>query len=528
MSGLGAGADILVEMNKRRLMLLEQYTGQGAEDAFATLVRENLGLVYSAALRTTRSPQLAEEVAQSVFMDLARQAHKMKPNTLLSAWLYRVTRRTAIDVVRRESRRQRREEVAVELAGQNSTALPEWAHAEPLLDEAMESLPPADRDAVLLRFFECKELRAVGGVLGVSEEAARKRVARAVDRLRQFFSKHGTKISTSGVVALLSAKAVEAAPVGLAAAIAAAVPISDAVLAGAATLHLTKAITMTTLHKLTIAAVVSAALGTGFYQQHRLSKMQQQIQDLQQQQAPLTKQINDLNQERDRLTASLQAAEAQHRLDVADLPKLRAEVSRLRKDARELAQPKPAPPGPDSEALAAKVELLRQKLDQVPGQRIPELKFAGEKDWLQAAMRVQTDADDDVLKGLSLLRTLAKSKAAPSLSEALQGYLSANNGDVPTSIAQLKPFAPAPLDDAILDRYELVLAGDTNAPGYTPHGHIRLRERTDASIDKRYDPTFSISPNGFGYKAGDDTVLPGAPDVPGGTAVRMINTNPNP
>ena len=79
------GADILVEMNARGLRLLEQYTRQGAEEAFAALVRDYLDLVYSAALRAARSPQLAEEVAQSVFMDLARQAHKMKPDTLLSA-----------------------------------------------------------------------------------------------------------------------------------------------------------------------------------------------------------------------------------------------------------------------------------------------------------------------------------------------------------------------------------------------------------------------------------------------------------
>ena len=189
------GADILVEMNARGLRLLEQYTRQGAEEAFAALVREHLDLVYSAALRAVHSPQLAEEVAQAVFTDLARQAHKMKPNTLLSAWLYRVTRRTAIDVVRRESRRQRREQVAVELAGQNSTASSEWTQAEPLLDEAMDALPEADRNAVLLRFFEGKDLKAVGGGLGVSEEAARKRVARAVERLRQFFSKRGVEIA---------------------------------------------------------------------------------------------------------------------------------------------------------------------------------------------------------------------------------------------------------------------------------------------------------------------------------------------
>jgi hypothetical protein len=273
---------------------------------------------------------------------------------------------------------------------------------------------------VLLRFFEGKDLKTVGGALGVSEEAARKRVARAVERLREFFSKRGVEITSAGVAALLSAKAVEAAPTGLAAAITAALPISGALLSGAATLQLTKTIAMTTIQKLALAAAVAAALGTAVYEQHRLSQMRQQIQALQQQQEPLASQIKALNQERDRLAASLKTAQDQHRADLADLPKLRAEVTPLRNEDRDAAQTKAGPAGPGSETLAAKVALLRQKLERMPGQKIPELKFAQEEDWLQAAMRVKTDSDDDVRKGLSLLRTLAISRVAPSLSGALQ------------------------------------------------------------------------------------------------------------
>ncbi len=103
------------------------------------LVRLHLNLVYSVALRQLRSPQLAEEVSQSVFTDLARNAAKLKPDTILSAWLYQVTRRTAIDVTRHESRRQARERIAVEMTNMNSSS-PEWTQIEPILDEAMESL----------------------------------------------------------------------------------------------------------------------------------------------------------------------------------------------------------------------------------------------------------------------------------------------------------------------------------------------------------------------------------------------------
>ena len=137
------GGDILLNMSDTDLQLLARYTRQHAEDAFAEIVRRHLDLVYSAALRQVRSPQLAEEVAQSVFTDLARTAHRLAPwdknerdgpetkknyptgrapDTILTAWLYEVARRTAIDVVRREARRQLREQVASEMNATNGEA----------------------------------------------------------------------------------------------------------------------------------------------------------------------------------------------------------------------------------------------------------------------------------------------------------------------------------------------------------------------------------------------------------------------
>src|SRR5882724_8962879 len=175
-------------MSDTDLQLLARYTRGHAEDAFAEIVRRHLDLVHSAALRQVRSPQLAEEVAQSVFTDLAQNAKRLAPDTILTAWLYQVTRRTAIDVVRRESRRQLREQIATEMNAMNATA-EDWTHIEPLLDEAMEALDATDRTAVLLRYFENRTFREVGETLGTSDDAAQKRVSRAVDRLREFFSK---------------------------------------------------------------------------------------------------------------------------------------------------------------------------------------------------------------------------------------------------------------------------------------------------------------------------------------------------
>src|SRR6266566_6742046 len=284
-------------MGDTDLQLLARYTRQNAEDAFAEIVRRHLDLVFSTALRLVRSRQLAEEVAQSVFIDLGRQADRLAPDTILSAWLYQVTRRTAIDVVRREARRQSREQVANELNAMNTTVT-DWTDIEPILDESMHALDDSDRTAVLLRYFQNKSLREVGQTLGTNEDAARKRVNRAVERLREFFTKRGIPIGASGLVAVISANAVQASPVGLSAAIATAATFAGTAITTATAATATKTIAMTTLQKALIAATLAATAGTGFYEVRRVSQLQTQVQALRQQQAPLTEQIQELTRDR--------------------------------------------------------------------------------------------------------------------------------------------------------------------------------------------------------------------------------------
>src|ERR1043166_4612428 len=158
-------------MTQSDAQLLGRYVRDGSEDAFAEIVRRHLNLVYSAALRQVRQPQFAEEITQSAFVDLARQARRLVPDTILSAWLYQVTRRTAIDVIRRESRRQKREQAAhelTELTAMNASDT-DWTQIEPLLEEGMDALEEKERAALLLRFFEQKSLSEVGAALGINE-----------------------------------------------------------------------------------------------------------------------------------------------------------------------------------------------------------------------------------------------------------------------------------------------------------------------------------------------------------------------
>ncbi len=323
------------------LQLLARYARDRAEDAFAELVRRHLGLVHSAALRQVGSPQLAEEVAQSVFTDLARNAAKLRPGvgvaSALSAWLYQVTRRTAIDVVRREARRQWREQIATDLNAMNATTN-DWAHIEPLLDDAMDALDATDRTAVLLRYFENMSLREVGATLGTSDDAAQKRVSRAVERLREFFAQRGVRIGTSGLVVVISAHAVQAAPVGLAVTISTAAVLAATTMTTSVTSTTITTIAMTTLQKAVLVATLVAVVGTGIYQVREVSILRRRVEALQLAQAPLVEQNAQLKSDNESLANRLAQADKLSYVSsdrLRELLRLRGEVGVLRRQQRE-------------------------------------------------------------------------------------------------------------------------------------------------------------------------------------------------
>ncbi|MBE0544353.1 MAG: sigma-70 family RNA polymerase sigma factor [Verrucomicrobia bacterium] len=339
---------------------LARYARDRAEDAFAELVRRHVNLVHSAALRQVRSPQLAEEVAQSVFTDLARNAHRLArggdaPSLgSLTPWLYQVTRRTAIDVVRREARRQLREQIATEMNAISATTA-DWTHIEPLLDEAMSALDDTDRTAVLLRYFENKTLREVGQQLGTSDDAAQKRVSRAVERLREFFAKRGVTVGASGLAVVISANAVQAAPVGLAVTIFTAAALAGTTVAVTTIATATKAIAMTTLQKTVVTTTVAVLAGVGIYEARQAAHLRARITAIQQEPRSLPGSSNDaalsaLQEKIDLLAAQnadLAGALALANTDRARLATEREQAKRaaaLYKELGDLANPKDTNP----------------------------------------------------------------------------------------------------------------------------------------------------------------------------------------
>ena len=195
--------------------LLREYIRSGSESAFAALVARHVDLVFSTALRHVRDYSLAEDVSQTVFSLLARKAVSLRSLPTLAGWLYHTTRFKAAKAVRTEVRRRQRERRTVQMNNDNKATEDLWHALEPLLDEAVAALGEKDRLAILVRFFQRKPMRCVGHALGISEAAAKMRIARSLERLRQFFARRGVALSIAGLGALLVDRAVQAAPANL-------------------------------------------------------------------------------------------------------------------------------------------------------------------------------------------------------------------------------------------------------------------------------------------------------------------------
>jgi len=196
--------------------LLRQYVLQNSEDAFAALVARHVNLVFSAALRKTGSTAAAEEITQAVFIILARKAGRLGAGTVLSGWLYHTARLTTASYLRTQIRRAHREQEAYMQSLTDEPVTKAWQEIEPLLEDGMGRLGEKDRNAIVLRFFDGKSFQEIGAAVGSSENAAKKRVAHALEKLRKFFTKRGVHSTSAIIAGAISANSVKAAPVGLA------------------------------------------------------------------------------------------------------------------------------------------------------------------------------------------------------------------------------------------------------------------------------------------------------------------------
>ncbi len=204
--------------------LLRDFARSGSESAFAELVRKHLNMVYSAAIREMAGrTQLAEEVAQEVFVELARQARGLADHPALAGWLYTSVRRIAANLRRAEARRSHRQLEYHSMSQLHSAqADPDWEQIRPVIDDVLHELNESDRTAIVLRYFEDRPLKDIGAQLGITENGARMRVERALARLEPLLARRGIRSAAAVLAVALLAGGSIAAPPALAAKITAA------------------------------------------------------------------------------------------------------------------------------------------------------------------------------------------------------------------------------------------------------------------------------------------------------------------
>lgn len=453
--------------------LLRAYAEQRSEPAFAELVRRHVDWVHSAALRMVRDAHLAQDVTQGVFVALAKNAAQLADRPVLAGWLHRTTRNIAAQTIRTDVRRRAREQEAAamnELLASQPEAV--WGHVALLLDDALGELSEPDRDAVLLRYFERKSAREMAQTLGVSDEAAQRRVSRAVERLREFFARRGVTVGASGLALSLTANAVQAAPAGLAVTVSTAAALAGTTFATTATATATKAIAMTTFQKLAVGAALAATIATGAYQTRQLAlvradvdatrdRQQLDIQALVAERESMARQLTALRADNDRLYQS-----------TLELARLRGEVTRMRREA-EVAAGRLA----SNQIIltldrlqmeaATKAERLKEYIRSHPEKASPEFQFLDDVDWLRAMdpssafSALESELHFD--QALSSLRLIAEIQFRRRLSAGLIKFHEEAQRSSPATMEELKPFLDAAVVQVLGEHWQEMKVSDPGA-----------------------------------------------------------------
>ena len=409
--------------------LLELYSRERSEGAFSELVARHIDLVYSAALRKCGGDaHLAEDVTQSVFMDLARKAGGLPRDVVLAGWLHRHTCFIAANAVRSERRRRNREQTAMAMSALNDNAEPRWEHVAAQLDDGLNDLNADNRHAIVLRFLDRRDFRAIGGALGISEDAAQKRVSRALDKLREALSRRGVALPAAALASVLAAEAVTAAPAGLAMSVTAASMAAAATAGAGGGLAAIKLLATMKLQLAVAGAVLVAGMAIPLAVQHHT--------------------VSRLRANNERLQLASQAASEQAAAQVAALA---AENRRLSNLVALASRPPNTAAAPTSQELQLRSEVTRLKKQALtntsakPGNAIAELfNNPGMKEMMRQQMANMVEREFPPL----IVQMRLPSGQAAAFKNLLVQEMSAGVDQVSTS-ASADPAAAAQAAEAV-------------------------------------------------------------------------------
>jgi RNA polymerase sigma factor (sigma-70 family) len=330
--------------------LLLRYSEEHSEEAFTELVRRHVNFVYSVALRRLGGDaHRAEDVAQTVFTDLARKARSLSPKVRLAGWLYRSAHFAAAKAARTEYRRQQRETKAQTMQEIMSDSSPdsEWGRLRPVLDEAMQKLSEDDREAIVLRIFEGLTFEAVGEQLAISDTAARKRVDRALEKLQFQLRKQGITSTGAALYLVLSNQAVVAAPAGLAASITG-LALTAAASTGVTAFGLFQIMSTNKLAAALAGIILGAALGTTTYQVHAKREAEAALAAAKNENLALSLRVRELEQSPQKIQQTAPAAED----ELSTAPLTETQTNKQRNEARRAAKKSGVLTTPPKDAIA--------------------------------------------------------------------------------------------------------------------------------------------------------------------------------
>lgn len=449
--------------------LLRNYAVDHSEAAFAELTRRHVDLVYSAAFRMLGEDAAAKDVSQSVFVAMARNASELQNHPVLAGWLHNATRNLSTKVIRTEARRRAREQEAAimnTLLGPGSEA--GWQHIAPLLDSALGDLSEDDRDAVVFRYFERKSAREMAQALGISEDAAQKRVSRAVERLREILSRNGASVGAGGLVALLSTHAVQAAPAGLALTIASAASLAGSALVTTSLSTTTPIIAMTTIQKAIVNVAVVSLAGIAVYEGRQAGQLRNENQSLRQRISSFEGQIEELRTARD--STRTEMAALKERLTKSNTPptsevlKLRSQVGVLRQEKTESGSKSALSKiTADPETRKAIREQQRMGMSAVYAGLMKQLNLPPE-----TAGQFKDLLADHVMENIELItQSLRDKTSGPELEQAFaiqDSRLHEKLGELlgPDGVSQYKDYSKNLLSDLSVAQFEKNLKGETD------------------------------------------------------------------